>query len=713
MKRILSLFGAIFAAAFAVLLPAAAQNAITKDETVYAILDPTGAVKNVFVSDWLHSDKAGVTIQDRSDLRNIENVKGRETPVRSGNRLTWKLTGQDIYYRGTTSKALPLAVKVSYFLDGKAVKPAALSGKSGTVKVIVDVRNLATGTIGSGADRRAAHAPFIVVVGMDLPVANFSDIQVKGGRLLSDGQNNIVAGLLLPGVLSDLESGSSAKALGDLGIKDIPVGQSFEFTAAVKNFSLGPIMLAATPDMPDIWKGGAAAKVNTLLKELDELGAASEQIRSGSAALAQGAAQLHDGIKTASDGVKPLFAKKDEFEPLLAFIDSDENIAAARELITELKPLSDSMPALLGFAGEALDSRNQAAVKKAVTDAKAVDVKDLIGSPLLGSLVSEDSLAAMAESMKSSDDLYRSLDDRKLQSLADSGSRAAVLIKAEASFIGQTSFIDNGAQLAALESKLGSGAALSAEENQQLLMLLKAASEEHSAAASAGLDSTQTALLASAADELAKAAPRIIEVKKSYNKNKVAFDLARTFLAVKGKNGSFKDQLAKLQSLQEDLKQIEPLIAKADDFVSSDAGKAVLENTPLDSAKAERLADDINRMRPLIDLSEKLLTPDSVAEMRGTVAKLPELQSGLDQLESGSGLLSEKLAELAAGTARFDEEGIKKLVSAGKTAGGLVLNLAQSQDDLARLSLSYSSFSGAPEGAKTSLKYILRTEEIH
>ena len=711
MKRSISFVLTLLVLGAASLLPAAAQASVTKNETVYAILDPTGAVKSVYVSDWLHSDKAGATIQDRSDLRNIENVKGKEMPSRSGSILTWKLSGQDVYYRGTSSKALPLSIKVSYFLDGKPIKPSALSGKSGNIRVVIDVKNLATGTIGSGADRRVAHAPFIVVVGMNLPVAAFSDIQVKGGKLLSDGQNNIVAGLLLPGVISDLQSGSSAKGLDSLGFKNIIIGQSFEFSAAVKNFTLGPIMLAATPDMPDIWKGGATAKVNGLLNSLDQLAAASTQIRDGSAALAQGASQLHAGIKTASDGVKPLFAKNDQFSPLFTFIGNDDDVAAARELITELKPLSDSMPALLGFAGEALNSENQAAIKKAIMDARAVDVKDLVGSPLVGSLVSEDSLSAMAESMKTSDDLYRSIDDKKLAALADSGSRAGALLSAEADFIGKTAFLDDSAKLAALEAKLGSGTALSAEENQQLLSLLKAAAENRNAAA--GMSSQQTAGLAAGVTELARTAPRIIEVKKAYNKNKVAFDLARTFLAVKGKNGSFRDQLAKLQSLQEDLRKIEPLIAKGDEFINSDAGKAVLENTPMDAAKAQRLAADINRMRPLIDLSETLLAPESVAEMRAVSAKLPELESGLDQLESGSSLLSEKLAELAAGTAKFDEEGIKKLVGAGKTAGGLILNLAQTQDDLAKLSLSYSTFSGAPAGAQTSLKYILRTEEIH
>ena len=136
MKRIIaSIF--IFAAAVSAMAETA-KPALSKDETVFAILDPTGRIESVYVSDWIHSEKAGSLVHDRSSLSNIENVKGKEVPSRSGDELTWKLSGQDLYYRGTTAKALPLSVSVRYFLDGKAIAPAALAGKSGRVTVRVN-----------------------------------------------------------------------------------------------------------------------------------------------------------------------------------------------------------------------------------------------------------------------------------------------------------------------------------------------------------------------------------------------------------------------------------------------------------------------------------------------------------------------------------------------------------------------------------------------
>jgi putative membrane protein len=692
-----------------------AKPALSKDETVFAILDPTGRIESVYVSDWIHSEKAGSLVHDRSSLSNIENVKGKEVPSRSGDELTWKLSGQDLYYRGTTAKALPLSVSVRYFLDGKAIAPAALAGKSGRVTVRVEVKNLAESLVGAGEKRHSVHAPLLVIVGADLPAATFSDIEIKNGKLLSDGQNNIVAGLILPGLGSSLDSGEAAKSLASLGIGSLPIGEAFEFSADARGFKLGPIMLAATPDMPAIGKGDASAKLSGLMADLQKLGDASRQIREGSAALAAGADQLHGGIKTASDGLAPLFAKKAQFQGALDFIGSDEDVAAARELLAGAQALSASAPALMKAASGALDPTALATLKKTAADAKGVNVRALIGSPLLGNLVSEQSLAGMAEAMKASDELYRGLDEKKLKEASELGKGAGALLAAEAGFVQKTAFLDEGEKLAALEDKLGSGAPLSEEERAELKALIAASREERGAIAATGYDGGKIAALAGATGDLSAAAPRIIEAKRAYAKNHLAFELARSFLSIKGKSGSFKAQLARLEALQKDLGALEPLIVAGEDFLDSDAAASLLasDGKPFDAAAAGRLAANIERMKPLLALGSELMEPQSVAELRGAAARLPELESGLGQLESGSALLAEKLGELAKGTAQFDSDGIQRLVSAGTTAGAMALGLCQTADELSSAAADYRNFSGAPRGAATSLKFVLRTEEIH
>ena len=50
-----------------------------KDETVYVFTDANGSVNKIIVSDWLKNSDSFKTIDDHSDLRDIENLKGYET----------------------------------------------------------------------------------------------------------------------------------------------------------------------------------------------------------------------------------------------------------------------------------------------------------------------------------------------------------------------------------------------------------------------------------------------------------------------------------------------------------------------------------------------------------------------------------------------------------------------------------------------------------
>ena len=96
-----------------------ADNGVSKEETVYVNADAAGKEKNVTVSNWLKNAGTKKTLKDRTDLKDIKNVKGDETYTESGNSVTWNTEGQDIYYQGKTGKDLPVTVNFTYYLDGK------------------------------------------------------------------------------------------------------------------------------------------------------------------------------------------------------------------------------------------------------------------------------------------------------------------------------------------------------------------------------------------------------------------------------------------------------------------------------------------------------------------------------------------------------------------------------------------------------------------
>lgn len=107
------------------------QSLDAKEETVYLIADANGNAKQTIVSNWLKNGSANTEIYDETQLTDIENVKGDETFSQNGQKLTWQANGQDIYYRGTTAKELPVSEKVTYYLDGEEKSRKSWQEKAG------------------------------------------------------------------------------------------------------------------------------------------------------------------------------------------------------------------------------------------------------------------------------------------------------------------------------------------------------------------------------------------------------------------------------------------------------------------------------------------------------------------------------------------------------------------------------------------------------
>lgn len=117
------------------------DNDADKDESVYLISDANGNVNKTIVVDHLKNKDKKDTLEDASNLSDIENVKGKEKFTQSGDKLTWQAGGKDIYYQGTATEEPPVTQKVTYYLDGKEISPEDLAGKSGKVKIRFDYKN--------------------------------------------------------------------------------------------------------------------------------------------------------------------------------------------------------------------------------------------------------------------------------------------------------------------------------------------------------------------------------------------------------------------------------------------------------------------------------------------------------------------------------------------------------------------------------------------
>lgn len=279
------------------------EKEIGKEETVYVLADSTGKERKVIVSDHLINDGNKDTIEDASDLKDIENVKGDETFKQDGSKLTWQADGNDIYYQGTSTKETPVSQTITYSLDGKEVKPEELAGKSGKVTIRFDYTNNETVKTKIDGKEEEIYVPFAAVSGMVLD-DSFSNVKVTNGKVISDGKNNIVVGYALPGLKESLDVDDSDFD-GDVSIPDY-----VEVTADVENFSLSTTMTVVMNATNFISKDGDA-DLSEVDDMLDTLTDATDQLKDGSGELADGVdtlkskmGEFKDGVGTLKNGIK-------------------------------------------------------------------------------------------------------------------------------------------------------------------------------------------------------------------------------------------------------------------------------------------------------------------------------------------------------------------------------------------------------------------------
>ncbi len=273
------------------------EKEIGKEETVYVIADSTGATEKIIVSDHLINNDDKKTIEDISTLSDITNVKGDETFSQEGKRVVWQADGNDIYYQGTGTEETPVSQEITYYLDGKEIAPEELAGKSGKVTIRFDYTNHEK--VGD------VYVPFVAISGLVLN-DGFSNVEVTNGKVIADGNREMVIGYTLPGLKESL------KVSDDDFDGDVTIPEYFEVTADVENFSLDMTMTVVM-NATNFISAEGEDDASSLEEQLDTLIDATSQLQEGSAKLADGVDTLQEklgefqsGMNTLADGVSSL-----------------------------------------------------------------------------------------------------------------------------------------------------------------------------------------------------------------------------------------------------------------------------------------------------------------------------------------------------------------------------------------------------------------------
>ncbi|MCI5773979.1 MAG: hypothetical protein MR210_05390 [Erysipelotrichaceae bacterium] len=249
----------------------AKEDKVKKDETVYVKIDGEGHKQEVIVSDLLQNVQGLKNVDDISNLQQIANVKGNESFAQDDQALQWQVDKQDICYQGTTDQQLPVALSITYELDGKKMDLQELKGKSGHLKVTYHYENSLANT--------KDYVPFVMVTSIMADEQHFSQLKIDNGNILSDGDRHIIVGFGIPSLSNEL------------GIEGIDIPSEFNFEAQVKDFERLDSVTIATNS---IFNELELDKIDTV----DKLETAIAQLQDASQQLVVGSKTLADGLDT-------------------------------------------------------------------------------------------------------------------------------------------------------------------------------------------------------------------------------------------------------------------------------------------------------------------------------------------------------------------------------------------------------------------------------
>ena len=299
-----------------------------KDESVYVVLNSDGSVDNTTVTEWLHSDNELSHVVDKSNLTNIKNISSDETPTIDGDNLIWESTANDIYYQGNSDKPLPFSMDVTYMLDGVAINANDLAGKSGELQIHIKLKNdsVTTQTVDGKTINVSPLFPIVMIVNM--PLEQFSNVNVDHGAIVSEGKNQIITMTTILG-LDNAIDGMDVSQLDE--IKDKLVTE-FTITATVD-----------TMDVPSIMLASATSNSSTSVDNVDmsELTNGINDLKDATAQILDGTVQLKDANIELNDKMGEFQGKVGEFKDGVNQVES-----GSKKLSEGSKALSEGIVSL-------------------------------------------------------------------------------------------------------------------------------------------------------------------------------------------------------------------------------------------------------------------------------------------------------------------------------------------------------------------------------
>lgn len=716
------------------------DNDADKDESVYLISDANGNVNKTIVVDHLKNKDKKDTLEDASNLSDIENVKGKEKFTQSGDKLTWQAGGKDIYYQGTATEEPPVTQKVTYYLDGKEISPEDLAGKSGKVKIRFDYTNTTSYTETVNGEKQTVSVPFAAVTGLVLG-DGFENIEVTNGKAEVSDSSSVVLGYALPGLKDSLGIKD-----GDLD-GDVNIPEYMEMTADVENFSMPAAMTFVVNASDYVSTDGIdTSDLDDMINDLKD---ASTQLQDGSKTLAEGTDTLSDGLSTLqsklgtfASGVGTLQSGLKTYTDGVSTLSGGLNtlgnstgalVSGADKLNSGAGQLASGSATLKDGLKSYTDGANGLAKGASDLDAGIGTLAEKSGTLVDGATKLDDGASQLSASASSINEGIKSLDTGLKTPLTDK-EKAGYQAAAKDSVDKQFSNPDNEANYENTKAK-ASGVyyetMTSDDSVKQAVQLLKNDSDLMNMINATVGATVETAIKGSVPDLANKDTATI---KKTYNNSpklqqsvKEVLNLPQTIPDYDALVSAIVDQ--KLNDMA--TKVMAGVANNSKDKVGeavADAAKTGAENaaqsaviTGIESAKSN-VSSQINAKQEngysLVTGADALSTgASSLANgTKSLINSIPTLTggtnqivSGVDQLTTGSKTLADGAHTLADGMVQFNEEGINKILDAYNGDLKPFTDKLQAVIDAGE---EYQTYSAIADGQTGSVKFIYKLASI-
>ena len=242
--------------------------AVGKDEVVYANMDPSGNVRDIFIVNVLEVDNSEVAT-DYGHYNKVVNLTDTTDIDQDGDKITVNTDPGKFYYEGYGEKnELPWNIDIDYYLDGNKVSSSNLAGESGELKIKIDTHENPHGN-------SLFYENYMLQISIPLDMDVADNIESEGGSEALSGNTKLINYAVLPGNDGD-----------------------FVLTADVSEFEMDGIQINGIPFSMDYDLG----ELDDMMDEFDTLVDAADRLASGYDELDSGIGSLDSGTNDAKKG---------------------------------------------------------------------------------------------------------------------------------------------------------------------------------------------------------------------------------------------------------------------------------------------------------------------------------------------------------------------------------------------------------------------------